>query len=292
MDLSHYIEPEEALATPPETLAESHDEYLAQILERFMPKFIKIPAGTYHLGVQHPRYNERPLHAVTLGSFYIGQLPVTNDLFDFFVRETGYETDAEKEGFGTVIVPRINQRTDPDTGRLTLSISPGTRTGRVSGANWRHPAGPGSSLENKANHPVVQVSRRDALAFAAWAGKRLPTEDEWEVAARGGKGFLFPWGNDWQSSRGNFESSHLGDTCSVYDSGRQGMSPFGVYDLLGNVYEWTSSNFTSAGKTAVEPSRVFILKGGDWASRSVVSAASRRLERETWSNCIGFRCAV
>ncbi len=293
MDISHYIEPDEALASPTDTLMESHNDYLKQIIERFMPKFIKITSDSYQTGRRHPRHNERPRQLITLDTFHISQLPVTNDLFDFFVRETGYETDAEKTGFGTVVEGRISNRIDPYTGHVIISIGQGTRSHREQGANWRHPSGPDSSLENKTNHPVVQVSRRDCQAFASWAGKRLPTEDEWEAAARGSAGFLFPWGNEWNSKLANCESSHIGDTTPVLHHGKESMSPFGLYDMLGNVFEWTATLFqspTRQGSGNVSP--IYILKGCSWSSKPDISAAARLLERETWSNIIGFRCAV
>ncbi|OKY76230.1 MAG: hypothetical protein BM485_02980 [Desulfobulbaceae bacterium DB1] len=292
LDLSHYIDADEALAAPPDTLAESHDEYIAQILERFMPKFIKIPAGHYIIGAPHPNPNERAADKVRLAGFYISQLPVTNDLFDFFVRETGYETDAERAGFGNVCSGRITSRTDPETGRHVVAISRGSSSQRVQGANWRHPAGPNSSLENKANHPVVQVSRRDALAFASWAGKRLPTEDEWEAAARGTEGLLFPWGNEWRNGMANIESSLVGDTTPVIRHGKQSMSPFGLYDLLGNIFEWTATLHHPAASGPGSTSPIYILKGGCWTSKEGITCAARLLERDTWSNIIGFRCAV
>ncbi|MBI5559007.1 MAG: SUMF1/EgtB/PvdO family nonheme iron enzyme [Deltaproteobacteria bacterium] len=292
LDLSHYIEAGEALAAPPQTLAESHDDYIAQILERFMPKFIKIPAGDYLTGRDKPLANERPARKIFLPGFYISQLPVTNDLFDFFVRETGYETDAEKSGFGTVVEPRLCNRVDPDTGRSVLSIARGASSHRVQGANWRHPKGADSSLENKANHPVVQVSRRDALAFAAWAGKRLPSEDEWEAAARGSEGFLFPWGNEWHAELANTESSLAGDTTPVTRHGRQSISPFGVYDQLGNVFEWSASLHTPARALSGVSRPIYVLKGGCWTSKAGITTAARLLETDTWSNTIGFRCAV
>jgi formylglycine-generating enzyme required for sulfatase activity len=292
LDLSHYIEPDEALASPPETLTETHDDYIAQILERFMPKFIKIPAGYYVTGRDQPAYNERPARKIFLQDFYIGQLPVTNDLFDFFVRETGYETDAEKAGFGNVVEGRLSNRIDPDTGRTILSISRGTRSQRMQGANWRHPSGPVSSLENKGNHPVVQVSRRDALAFAAWAGKRLPSEDEWEAAARGHEGLLFPWGNDWHGELANTEAALTGDTTPVTRHGKSSMSPFGAYDLLGNVFEWTATAHTPSRLASNRTPPVYVLKGGCWTSKTGITAATRLLEPDTWSNTIGFRCAV
>ncbi len=292
--LSKYLDPEEALIDESQLLHESDEEYAAQILDRFKPKFIRIPAGTYIIGSSHPKPLEQPQREVALDSFYLGQLPVTNDLFDLFVRDTGYVTDAEQAGYGVIFEGRCVTRTDPSTGRSTLTLSRGTTTRQVQGANWRHPAGPGSGLENKHNHPVVQVSRNDAIAFATWAGKKLPSEEEWEAAARGHDGRLFPWGNNWEPDLTNLESSCTGDTTPVEKHGRQSLSPFGLFDMLGNVYEWTASVYQSAtGKENANGIRFYVLKGGCWASNGIITGSHRLIERENyWSNTIGFRCAV
>ncbi|MCK5227456.1 MAG: SUMF1/EgtB/PvdO family nonheme iron enzyme, partial [Desulfobulbaceae bacterium] len=293
--ISEYLDPEEALQGDQETLAESQEDYVAQIMKRFTPKFIKIPGGEYHAGCIQPTSSEHFQENVTLQPFYFGQIPVTNDLFDFFVRDTGYETDAERAGFGTVYEGRCMNRTDPETGRETFILAKGTTSRQVEGANWRHPAGPGSSLESKHNHPVVQISFRDARVFAVWAGKRLPTEEEWEAAARGEEAFLFPWGNTWNPKNGNFEASFAGDTIPVDRYITSSTSPFGIYDLLGNVYEWTASIYTNKSKPPPKRpgDKIHILKGGCWTSNGIISACHRLLERENfWSNIIGFRCAV
>ncbi|HEX9714808.1 MAG TPA: SUMF1/EgtB/PvdO family nonheme iron enzyme [Desulfurivibrionaceae bacterium] len=292
--LSKYIEAEEAV-NQGELLRETQEEFINQILERFMPKFIKIPAGSYLVGSASPKGLEQPLRKAMLQDFYLGQAPVTNDLFDMFVRETGYTTDAEEAGYGIVFEGRCTNRVDPETGREIFSLTRGTLARHVSGANWRHPAGPGSSLEGRHNHPVVQVSHHDAMAFAAWAGKRLPTEEEWEAAARGANGQLFPWGDRWLVDHGNFEAACFGGTTSVEHYGRKAMSPFGILDLLGNVAEWTSS--PHAGQADSQPGRsgerIYILKGGAWITGGTVTAAWRQIEQgKYWANTIGFRCAV
>jgi len=292
--LSKYIEAEEAV-NQGDLLRETQEEFINQILERFMPKFIKIPAGVYLVGNASPKGLEQPLRKVKLQDFYLGQAPVTNDLFDMFVRETGYTTDAEEAGYGIVFEGRCTNRIDPETGREIFSLTRGTLARHVSGATWRHPAGPDSSLEGKHNHPVVQVSHTDAMAFAAWAGKRLPTEEEWEAAVRGANGQLFPWGDRWLHDLGNFEAACFGGTTSVEHYGRKAMSPFGILDLLGNVAEWTSSPHaeqapTQSGRSA---ERIYILKGGSWITGGTVTAAWRQIERgKYWANTIGFRCAV
>jgi formylglycine-generating enzyme required for sulfatase activity len=292
--LSKYIEADEAV-NQQDLLRETQEEFINQILERFMPKFIKIPAGHYLVGSASPKGLEPPLRKVMLQEFYLGQAPVTNDLFDMFVRETGYATDAEEAGYGIVFEGRCTNKRDPETGREIFSLTRGTIARHVSGASWRHPAGPGSSLEGRHNHPVVQVSHHDAMAFAAWAGKRLPTEEEWEAAARGASGQLFPWGDTWLADLGNFEAACLGGTSPVEHFGRKAMSPYGIYDLLGNVAEWTSS--VHAGQADSPEGRatekIYILKGGSWITGSIVTAAWRQIERGNyWANTIGFRCAV
>ncbi|MFH1019038.1 MAG: SUMF1/EgtB/PvdO family nonheme iron enzyme [Pseudomonadota bacterium] len=292
--LSKYIEAEEAV-NQRDLLRETQEEFINQILERFMPKFIKIPAGGYLVGSATPKGLEQPLRKIMLHDFYLGQAPVTNDLFDMFVRETGYTTDAEEAGYGIVFEGRCTNRINPETGREIFSLTQGTLARHVSGTNWRHPAGPGSSLEGKHDHPVVQVSHDDAMAFAAWAGKRLPTEEEWEAAARGASGQLFPWGDRWLDDFGNFEAACFGTTTSVEHYGRKVMSPFGIYDLLGNAAEWTSSPHT--GQADRQPGRsgerIYILKGGSWITGGTVTAAWRQIERgKYWTNTIGFRCAV
>ena len=292
--LSKYIEAEEAVSQG-DLLRETQEEFINQILERFMPKFIKIPAGVYLMGSASPKGLEQPLRKAQLHDFYLGQSPVTNDLFDMFVRETGYTTDAEEAGYGIVFEGRCTNRIDPETGREIFNLTRGTLARHVSGANWRHPAGPDSSLEGKHNHPVVQISHTDAMAFAAWAGKRLPTEEEWEAAARGASGQIFPWGDRWLGDLGNFEAACFGGTTSVEHYGRKGMSPFGILDLLGNVAEWTSS--PHAEQAPAQPGRsaerIYILKGGSWITGGTVTAAWRQIERgKYWANTIGFRCAV
>jgi formylglycine-generating enzyme required for sulfatase activity len=291
--LSQYMEVQEALHGEAELLREHGEDLGQQIVARFMPRFVKIPAGLYTIGGKTmagamPEQKGK----IALAEFYLGQAPITNDLFDLFVRATGYVTDAEQAGFGVVCQGRCTTQTDPVSGRRILSLAQGTTFRSVSGADWRHPDGPASNLTGRHNHPVVQVSHKDARAFAAWAGKRLPSEEEWEAAARGPQGLLFPWGNEWRPDYGNFAASCLGTTTPVDHFAAKAASPFAVWDLLGNVAEWTASPYRPAGDREL-PERAYLLKGGSWASEGVVTATLRQMERErTWTNTIGFRCAV
>ncbi len=291
--LSQYMDPEEATSDK-DTLKESEEGLVAQLLARFTPKFIKIPAGIFPVGSKENNPDEHPFDQKEIASFYLGQYPVTNDLFELFVRETGYITKAEISGFGNVHIGRCISKTDPHTGRTSFSINRTSASRQVTDANWRHPEGPGSSIADRGTHPVVQISREDAKAFATWAGKRLPSEDEWEAAAHGSELLSYPWGNNWQPDLGNFSSSYLGMTTPI-ERYRNGISPLGIIDLLGNVYEWTSP-FNHSGTTTMAcdgSNRIkkYILKGGCWNSQKI-TISHRLISEDTWSNIIGFRCAV
>ncbi|MFW8602070.1 formylglycine-generating enzyme family protein, partial [Desulfobacterota bacterium M19] len=281
--LSKYMEPEETESQ--EALTESEEGLVARLLARFTPKFIKIAAGVYSLGTAAPEQDEHSLEQRQLNSFYMGQYPVTNDIFELFIRETGYRTEAEIAGYSQVHRARCVVTTNPATGRQSISISRGGGGSQIEGADWRHPEGRDSSIVNRGNHPVVQVSRHDAMAFAAWAGKRLPSEAEWEAAARGLNSCRpFPWGRNWAPEQANTAASYIGGTTAV-DAHPGNISPTGIHDLLGNVYEWTSPAGQSTGDNIK-----YILKGGCWNSNHIISISHRLTARNSASNTIGFRC--
>jgi formylglycine-generating enzyme required for sulfatase activity len=146
-------------------------------------------------------------------------------------------------------------------------------------------------LFNKRHHPVVQISLEDAMAFAAWTGKRIPTEDEWEAAARSSQGFLFPWGNGWKESCCNIEVTGCGGTVPVDAFGKNG-NEYGVCDLMGNVLEWTGTS-ADPGSQARAGSGKMIAKGGSWTSEKGICLPDRfMLEPDMRSNILGFRCVA
>jgi formylglycine-generating enzyme required for sulfatase activity len=272
-------------------LAEEFDGYLGA-MDRFFNHYLLIPAGRYVFGSKTPGANELSERTVDLDTFYMGRFPVTNALFEIFVEKTGYITTAEKNGFGTVYKGRYSVASDPGTGRRSLCWRSAVTVKKVEGACWFQPSGPGSTLHNKRSHPVVQVSLEDAIAFAAWTGKRLPTEDEWEAATRTGRGYVYPWGNEWEEDQCNFEESREGSTTPV-DRFVLHANELGVVDALGNVLEWTIDTRPSysAEKNGI---RRCVARGGNWtSSRNSCSLLSRFLfEPAFHSNILGFRCVA
>ena len=284
------LEEDEKIAKA-QILAEEFNNTIAA-MDRFYNQYILIPGDEYIVGNKQPKKDERIEQVVQLSPFYAGKFPVTNALFEIFFQKTGYQTTAEKVGYGTVYQGRFKKIKDKETG-LEKFISNSTLiTETVEGACWYQPYGSGSTLHNKRNHPVVQISLVDAMAFAAWTGKRLLTEDEWEAASRASKGYPLPWGNDWNKEDScNIEKSNIGDTTPV-DRFIDFENDFGIVDAMGNVLEWTMDSFeppSSPGNGSIYN----IVKGGSWISGDDVRLFSRFLmEPKSHSNILGFRCAA
>ena len=271
-------------------LAEAFDGYLGT-MERFYNQYVLIPEGEYIVGSKAPKRDEQLEHRVKLGPFYMGKFPVTNALFEIFIEKTGYTTTAEKLGYGTVYYGRFQEKMDQKTGLIKYTFNATVRDETVSGACWYQPFGPGSTLHQKRNHPVVQVSLEDAMAFAAWTGKRLPRENEWEAAARTADGRMFPWGNEWKSSSCNIEESSVADTVSV-DTYVELENDFGIVDTLGNVLEWTLDTYEAPHNAKNSPRRQ-IAKGGSWISGNDIRPCSRfKVDPAAPANIIGFRCVA
>jgi sulfatase modifying factor 1 len=221
-----------------------------------MPGMILIPAGTYWMGSDHHYPEEAPAHPVSVDAFWIDETPVTNADFRAFVEATGHVTFAEKvplaEDYPGALPHMLkagsltfNPRKGPIDMRQFLSWWDFTF-----GATWRRPYGKGSSNKGLDSHPVVHVAFSDALAYAQWAGKDLPTEAEWEFAARGGlEGAEFAWGeeltpggkhmaNTWQ---GQFPLENLLEDGFSRTSPVRAFPPngYGIFDMIGNTWEWT-----------------------------------------------------
>lgn len=271
-------------------LAEAFDSYLGAT-EKFYNQYILIPEGKYTVGSKRPRRGERPEQRIKLAGFYIGKFPVTNALFEVFVEKTGYQTTAEEQGYGTVYYGRLKETVDERTGLVKVICNSAVHFKTVYGACWYQPFGPGSTLLNRKNHPVVQVSLRDAMAFAAWTGKRLPYENEWEAATRIPDGRTLPWGNDWKSNACNVEESCIGDTTPV-DKYTGFASNLGIVDVMGNVLEWTLDR-CGPPRDVKNNSKYHIVKGGSWISASDIRLFSRfKWDVESPSNIVGFRCVL
>ncbi len=218
---------------------------------------IWIPGGTFRMGSDRHYPEETPVHRVTLGGFWIDRSPVTNRQFKEFVRATGHVTFAEippDPKHYPAALPHMlyaGSLVFRPPGRPVDLNHWGEWWTFLRGANWRHPYGPKSNINSLDNHPVVHVTFDDALAYAQWAGKDLPTEAEWEFAARGGlDGVEFAWGdefmpggkhmaNTWQ---GNFPNENLCEDGFERTSPVMAFPPnnYGLYDMIGNVWEWTS----------------------------------------------------
>ncbi|HKK90013.1 MAG TPA: SUMF1/EgtB/PvdO family nonheme iron enzyme, partial [Desulfobacteraceae bacterium] len=263
-------------------LSEQFDNFLGEEEKKYNV-YVTVPAGRYTVGTQKSLKHSLELQQIEMPKIYMARYPVTNSLFEVFVEQTGYVTTAEKKGFGTVFYGRFKKGKNSSVWKS----SSGSRV--VKKACWFRPEGPESSIHGKKYHPVVQVSIDDALAFAAWIGRRLPTEAEWEAAARTDTALKYPWGNQWKEDACNIEKSSIGDTTSVaqYDGYA---NAFRIADLLGNVMEWTLDR--EAAPFDPEGSREFqVTKGGGWPSKEDITISTRGLFKPGFTaNTIGFRC--
>lgn len=268
---------------------------------------IYIPAGEFTMG-----YTEEEIthavssnyqfvsHKVLLDGYWIDMTEVTNDMFTKFIAETQYVTDAEKRGNGHVALPTVYWK-------------------KVDGASWKKPRGPDSNLEGLGNHPVVQVSWNDAKAYCDWAGRRLPTDAEWEKAARGTDMRLYPWGNNEPNGelanlpdiqfkeyikldiiKTNFDDGYI--FTAPVGSYPKGKSPYGILDMSGNVWEWVS-DFVSEdyvknpetnnpkGPTSSD-GETHIIRGASWDVEYGATSVNREMDWPDGSSAsLGIRCA-
>nr|WP_232201885.1 MULTISPECIES: formylglycine-generating enzyme family protein [unclassified Synechococcus] len=287
-----------------------------------------IPGGTFRMGSDDHYPDELSADAVTVEGFCIDRHEVTNAEFDAFVTDTGYVTVAERPIPKDQYPDLAEDQRAP--GALVFAMPPaGTKVTEVSylswwhwtpGANWRHPQGPESDLEGLANHPVVQVAFRDAEAYAAWAGKELPTEAQWEFAARGGlKDQIFSWGKTYSAKKANTWQGefpiHNQEKDGYFGTAPVGSFPpngYGLQDMTGNVWEWTQdwyrpghqgmADHVNPAVTEQELSfdprepgiAKHVIKGGSFlCAKNYCSryrpAAREALEPDTGTSHIGFR---
>lgn len=304
-----------------------------------------IPGGEFSMGAQDPpdhddvgmkaTYDSRPIHRVYVDGFYMDKTDVTNAEFAVFVKATGYVTVAEQ-------TPRAEDFPGAQPENLvagSVVFSPPDHTvpldnhfqwwNYVHGANWRHPLGPGSDIKGEDDYPVVHIAYQDTLAYAKWAGKRIPTEAEWEFAARGGlAGKPFVWGDEFRPNGKWMANTHQGHFPN-YDSGNDGhvglaavaqypANGYGLYDMAGNVWQWTSDwyrpdyyqQLTAAGgvtrnprgpDTSYDPSEPNqpkkVHRGGSYlctdqyCSRYIVGTRGKG-DPSTGTNHLGFRCVM
>ena len=276
---------------------------------------VTLAGGSFAMGSDgadaYPADGEGPVHEVVLSPYRIARCAVTNRQFAAFVAATAYETDAERFGWSFVFAGLL-----PADFEATRSIPDLPWWRQVLGARWCYPEGPHSSIDDRPDHPVIHVSWADAVAYTMWAGTRLPTEAEWEHAARGGLvQRRFPWGDEleprgahamnvWQ---GEFPAHDRGDDGFVGTAPVDAYPPngFGLHNTTGNVWEWTADRFdpgyyrvspTHDPKGPAEGSRR-VIRGGSYlchesyCRRYRVAARSSNTPDASASN-IGFRTAA
>ena len=296
-----------------------------------LTELVELPGGSFRMGSTSFYPEEAPIHLVTVAPFAIERYPVTNAQFAEFVDATGYVTVAERP-LDPTLYPGVAQE---DLLPGALIFRPTASPVNLSdwrqwwdwapGAHWLCPYGVGSDIADRLDHPVVQIAYPDAAAYAAWAGRRLPTEAEWEYAARAGSVTAYAWGdeptvdgrlmaNTWQ---GNFPYRNDGAQ-GVGTSRWVGSSPvgtfppndFGLFDMIGNVWEWTTTLYSERGHVVdappssccpipaePDPTVTQVLKGGshlcapEYCLRYRPSARSPQ-SQDSSSTHIGFRCVA
>jgi len=218
---------------------------------------VEIPAGPFEMGASGANPDEGPAHEVDVPAFQMDKFEVTNADFEAFVEATGYQTDAEKRGANRA---------------------------------WRDHYGLGAG-----NHPVVRVTWNDALAYCTWLGKRLPSEAEWEKAARGPEGSIYPWGNLFDPAKANGKDSGLRGTVAV---GSYPSNGYGLHDMAGNVWEWTSDWYQAYPANPITDQyygeKFRVVRGGGWFEEGPQLVTYNRNAADpdaTANDDLGFRCA-
>jgi len=282
---------------------------------------VVIPGGSFPMGGDDADAflddGEGPLREVAVSAFLIDALAVTNRQFAEFVADTKYVSDAERFGWSFVFREMVDPRAKIAVREGVVPDAPWWLA--VDGACWHQPEGPGSAIDDRGEHPVVHVSWRDAAAYAGWAGKRLPTETEWERAARGGlPRARFPWGDEltpggahrcniWQ---GRFPHINTGEDGYIGTAPVVAYDPngYGLYNISGNVWEWCSDWWSTTWHVAATPETrsdprgpatgtAKVMRGGSYLCHASYCNRYRVAARthsgiDSSSGHIGFRCAA
>ena len=291
-----------------------------------LTELVEVPGGSFRMGSTSFYPEEAPIHTATVEPFAIERHPVTNAQFAEFVADTGYITVAERP-LDPALYPGVAEE-DLRPGALIFTGTPGPVNlddwrqwwDWAPGAHWRTPFGPGSDIAGKEDHPVVQIAYPDAGAYAAWAGRRLPDEAEWEYAAGAGATTTYAWGeeprldgrlmaNTWQ---GRFPYRNDGALGWIGTSPVGTFPPngFGLVDMIGNVWEWTTTKYSQRGHALDAPAKsccpqsaepdpavVQTLKGGshlcapEYCHRFRPAARSPQSQDSSTTH-IGFRCVL
>ena len=253
-----------------DSLTESSTALTSHSKNKTPDGMVWIPGGEFTMGTDDPESYEaeRPSHRVRVNGFWIDATEVTNKMFKEFVDATSYVTTAERKPDWDELKKQVAPGTPKPNDTLlvpgSLVFTPPSYAVTLDdyskwwtwtpGADWKHPEGPQSNIDNRMDHPVVHVSFDDAMAYCKWAGKRLPTEAEWEFASRGGREQeRYSWGNDFMPAgkfmantfQGAFPSSDSGEDGYLSSSPVKTFPPndYGIYDIIGNAWEWTSDYY-------------------------------------------------